>query len=169
MDIILLILGFLLMLAGIIGSFIPVVPGPPLSWVGLLVLHLTEAVTLSTTFLVITGIIAISIAILDYFIPAIGTKRFGGSRAGAIGTTVGLIIGLIALGPFGILIGPFAGALIGELVFNQTESTAAFKAATGSFIGFLASTFIKLIVAIVFLGLFISKSVGHSSALFNFS
>jgi len=167
MDIVLLVLGFVLMIAGILGSFVPVIPGPPLSWVGLLMLHLTEAVELNITFLVITFIIAIGIAILDYFIPAMGTKRFGGSRSGAIGTTVGLIIGLIFLGPFGILIGPFAGALVGELVFNQTESKAAFKAATGSFIGFLASTFIKLIVAIIFLGLFISKSIANSSALFS--
>ena len=166
MDIVLVVLGFAFMIAGIVGSFIPVIPGPPLSWVGLLVLHLTQAVTLSTTFLVVTFIIAIGIAILDYFIPAMGTKRFGGSRAGAIGTTVGLIIGLIFLGPIGLIIGPFGGALVGELVFNQTESSAAFKAATGSFIGFLASTFIKLVVAIVFLGLFISKTIAHSGTLF---
>ena len=101
MDIVLVLIGLLFMLAGIVGSFIPVIPGPPLSWVGLLVLHLTEAVTLSTSFLVITCVIAIGIAIMDYIIPAMGTKRFGGSRSGAIGTTVGLILGLIFLDPSG--------------------------------------------------------------------
>lgn len=166
MDIVLVILGLVLMIAGIVGSFIPIIPGPPLSWIGLLILHITKAVQYSTTFLVVTFVIAIGIAILDYFIPAMGTKRFGGSRAGAIGTTIGLIIGLITMGPLGLIAGPFGGALVGELVFNQTDSQAAFKAATGSFIGFLASTFIKLVVATIFLGLFIYKVFAEAGALF---
>lgn len=165
MDIFLVVLAAIFMLLGIIGSFLPVLPGPITSWVGLLLLHLTDAVPMNWTFLTITLLVAVAIWLLDYVIPAMGTKRFGGSRAGMIGTTVGLIIGLIFLGPFGIIIGPFAGALIGELL-NKSNSQTAVRAAFGSFLGFLTSTFIKFIVAVIYLGFFIWKFIDYSNLLF---
>lgn len=165
MDIFLVVLAAIFMLLGIIGSFLPVLPGPITSWVGLLLLHLTDAVPMNWTFLTITLLVAVAIWLLDYVIPAMGTKRFGGSRAGMIGTTVGLIIGLIFLGPFGIIIGPFSGALIGELL-NKSNSQTAVRAAFGSFLGFLTSTFIKFIVAVIYLGFFIWKFIDYSNLLF---
>ena len=138
MDIILLIVGFILMLVGIVGSILPVIPGTPISWLGLIVLYLAPSIEFDWTFIIITGVVAIGIYILDYIIPALGTKKFGGSKAGAWGTFIGLIVGILAPIPFGILIGPFVGALVGELAFNQTQGPQAIKAAFGSFIGFLA-------------------------------
>ena len=155
MDILLIILGILCMGLGVIGSFIPVLPGPPISWIGLLLLHLTEAVSLNKTLLIATFIIALIVFLLDYIIPAVGTKRFGGSKAGIYGTTIGLILGLITPIPFGIIIGPLIGAFIGEYM-NQNNGHKAFKAALGSFLGFITSTFIKFIVSSIYLGLFIS-------------
>ena len=155
MDVFLIIVASLFMVLGIIGSFLPILPGPLSSWVGLLIVHFTEVIPMNTSFLIITLIIALLIWVLDYIIPVIGTKRFGGSRLGMIGTTIGLIIGLFAPIPGGIIIGPFLGALLGELI-NRNDSKIAFKAAFGSFIGFLTSTFIKFIVAIIYLGLFIA-------------
>jgi len=119
MDIFLLLVGFVLVLLGIIGSFLPVLPGPLTGWLGLLLLHLTSAVPINWTYLGITLAIAILIWILDYIIPAIGTKRFGGSTYGVYGTTIGLIIGLLSPIPFGILIGAFLGAFIGELYMTS--------------------------------------------------
>ncbi|MBT8272326.1 MAG: DUF456 domain-containing protein [Bacteroidia bacterium] len=165
MDIFLVIFGILFMFLGIIGSFLPVLPGPLTSWVGLLLLHLTDAVPMNWTFLIITLFVALAIWLLDYFIPAIGTRKFGGSRAGMIGTTIGLIIGIIFLGPFGIIIGPFLGALVGELL-NKSDSQTAVKAAFGSFLGFLTSAFIKFIVAIIFLGFFVVKFFEYSAMIF---
>lgn len=165
MDLFLVILAAFFMLLGIIGSFLPVLPGPLTSWFGLLILHLTDAVPMNWTFLIITLFFALAIWLLDYIIPAIGTKKFGGSKAGMIGATLGLIIGLIFLGPFGIIVGPFAGAYIGELL-NKSDSKTALKAAFGSFLGFLTSTFIKFIVAIIYLGLYIGKVWDYSSELF---
>ncbi|WP_340075123.1 DUF456 domain-containing protein [Leptobacterium sp. I13] len=156
MDIFLLILGFLFMCLGLLGSFLPVLPGPPISWLGLLMLYLTKAVPMNWWFLILTFIIAIAIFILDYIIPAIGTKKFGGSKAGMIGTSIGLIVGIIAPIPFGIIIGPFVGALVGELI-NNADGTTALKAAIGSFLGFLTSTFIKFIVAVIYFGLFLIR------------
>lgn len=165
MELFLIIVGVLLMILGILGSFLPVIPGPLTSWLGLLALHFTEGVEMSTSFLVITLIIAVLIYVLDYIIPALGTKRFGGSRAGMIGTVIGLVVGILAPIPFGIIIGPFLGALIGELT-HRNDFGKAFKAAFGSFIGFMASTFLKFIVAIIYLGFFIVKLLDHNTPLF---
>ena len=158
MDIFLAVLGAIFMLLGLVGSFLPVLPGPLTSWIGLLFLHLAEAVPMNWTFLIVTLVIALGIWVLDYFIPAIGTRKFGGSRAGMIGTTIGLIIGLFFLGPFGIIIGPFLGALVGELL-NKSDSQRAVKAAFGSFLGFVTSAFIKFFIAIIYLGFFIVKFI----------
>jgi len=116
------------------------------------------------TFLIITFCVAFGIWLLDYFIPAMGTKRFGGSRAGIIGTSIGLIIGLIAPIPGGIIIGPFCGALIGELI-NKSKFDNALKAAFGSFLGFLASTFIKFLVAIIYFGFYFMKVIDNADGL----
>ncbi|HEX9827274.1 MAG TPA: DUF456 domain-containing protein [Flavobacteriaceae bacterium] len=165
MDIVLVFISFLFMVLGVLGSFLPILPGPLTSWVGLLILHFTSAVPMNWTFLIITFSVALAIWLLDYIIPAMGTKRFGGSKAGIIGTSIGLIVGLIAPIPGGIIIGPFCGALIGELI-NKSDFNKAIKSALGSFLGFLASTFIKFVVAIIYFGFFIIKVVGNSDGLF---
>ena len=169
MDIALLIFGFILMLVGIIGSFLPVLPGPTVSWVGLLLLYLTKVVPDDWIFLGITLVIALVVFALDYIIPAVGTKKFGGTRAGMIGTTLGLLVALFVpvLGPLGIIIWPFVGALVGELI-NKADKKTATKAAFGSFIGFLTGTFLKFVVTVVFLGLFISTAWEYKAALFPF-
>jgi len=153
------------MFLGLIGSFLPILPGPPISWVGLLLLYLTDAVPNNNTLLIITFIVAIAVFTLDYIIPAIGTKHFGGSKAGVIGTSIGLIIGLITPIPFGIIIGPFVGALIGELS-NQADAKTAVKAAFGSFLGFITSTLLKFIVACIYFGIFVSVLWDYKNVIF---
>ena len=154
MEYFLLILGLLLMIVGIIGSLLPALPGPPISWVGILLLYFCPGMETNYWLLGITLVIAVVIGILDYVIPAKGTKYFGGSKYGIWGTNIGLVIGIFAPIPFGFLIGPFVGALVGELIYNSNEGKGAFKAATGSFLGFLAGTFIKFLVSLLFLGVF---------------
>ena len=154
MEYFLLILGLLLMIVGIIGSLLPALPGPPISWVGILLLYFCPGMETNYWLLGITLVIAVVIGILDYVIPAKGTKYFGGSKYGIWGTNIGLVVGIFAPIPFGFLIGPFVGALVGELIYNSQEKGRAFKAATGSFIGFLAGTFMKVLVSLLFLGLF---------------
>lgn len=169
MDIVLLVLGFILMLIGILGSFLPVLPGPPISWVGLLLLYLTKAVPQDWWLLGITLGVAIIVVALDYIIPAMGTRKFGGSRAGMIGTTIGLLVALVfpILGIFGIIIWPFVGALVGEIV-NKADRKTAMKAAFGSFLGFLTGTFLKFLVTVIFLGMFVSVAWAHKATLFPF-
>lgn len=158
MDIFLSILGLLLCLIGIVGSFLPVLPGPFTCWLGLVVLHFTEVIPQDWTFLGIALAVALFVWVLDYIVPALGTKRFGGSKYGMIGSSLGLLAGLIFLGPLGIIIGPFAGAFIGEMIKNSEDTSKALKAAFGSFIGFLAGTFIKFIVSIGFTVLYVQKA-----------
>jgi hypothetical protein len=166
MDIALLVFGIILMILGILGSFLPVLPGPITSWFGLLVLHLSDAVPMNWTFLGITFAIAFIIWLIDYFIPALGTKKFGGTRYGVIGTMVGLVLGILFFPPFGLIIGPFLGAFIGEMIKDSKDSKRALKAAFGSFIGFLTSTFLKFIAAVVFAGLFFSIFWEYKSVFF---
>ncbi len=155
MNVFLTLLGLLFMFLGLAGSILPILPGPPLSWVGLLLLHLTDAVPNNTSFLSITFIVAVLIFVLDYLIPAIGTKRFGGSKAGMIGSTIGVFVGFLSPIPGGIIMGSFFGALLGELS-NKTDTNTALKAAFGSFIGFITGAFLKFIIAIVYFGFFMA-------------
>lgn len=132
------------MIVGLAGCFLPVIPGPPLSYVGLLVLQLKEQPPFSAKFLIVWAIVIVTVTALDYVVPAYGTKKFGGTKYGIWGCTIGLILGFW-LGAMGIILGPFLGALIGELIGGK-NSNQAFKAAFGSFVGFLVGTLLKLIV-----------------------
>ena len=166
MDILLLLIGFVCVIVGIFGSFLPVLPGPSISWIGILLLYLTNAIPTNYWILGISLLITIALTILDYIIPAKGTKKFGGSSYGIWGTNIGLIIGLIAPIPLGFLIGPFVGAFVGELIYDRKDHQRALKAATGSLLGFLASSFMKFIVCIIYLGLFLWIVWQNSATLF---
>ncbi|RTY99989.1 DUF456 domain-containing protein [Flavobacterium sp. RSP49] len=166
MDVLLLVLGFMCMILGVFGSFLPVLPGPGISWVGLALLYFTNAVPVNYWILGITLLITVILSVLDYVIPAKGTKRFGGSSYGIWGTNIGLIVGILAPVPFGFIIGPFVGALIGELIYDFKDHSRALRAATGSFIGFLASSFMKFVVCVMYLGLFVWIVWNYKSELF---
>lgn len=166
MDITLLIIGLIFAVFGVLSSFLPVLPDTVISWIALLLLHFTKAVPDDWWFLGITAAIVLFIASMDYIIPALGAKKFGGTKAGMIGTTLGLIIGVISPIPGGIIIGAFIGAFVGELS-NKTDNKTALKAAFGSFLGFLTGTFIKFITTIIFLGLFLIKTWEYKGALFS--
>ncbi|MHC5200851.1 DUF456 domain-containing protein [Myroides sp. LJL119] len=151
MEYFLLLLSIFLLLLGIIGSILPALPGLPLSWFGIVSLYFVKDMQISPTILWITLIITIAITILDYVIPAQGTKHFGGSKYGIWGTNIGLVLGLF-IPPIGFILGPFIGAFIGEIIYDSSKPNRALKAAIGSFLGFLASTFIKVVASLIFLG-----------------
>jgi uncharacterized protein YqgC (DUF456 family) len=154
-DYILLIFGILLMILGIIGCLVPVLPGPPFSFVGLILLHLTRFGHFTSTTLIILGILAVVVTILDYIVPVWGTKKFGGSKYGTRGATIGLIIGIF-LGPMGIVLGPFIGAFVGEMIFKD-DMGYAFKAGFGSLIGFLTGIGLKLAASLVMTFYFVKE------------
>ena len=166
MDILLLFLGLFCMILGIIGAFLPILPGPLTGWAGLFLLQSTSAVPKDWTFLGITLAVAAIVWIVDYFIPAIGTKRFGGSKHGVYGTMIGLIIGLFSPIPFGMLIGAFVGAFIGEMMHDSKDTDRALKASFGSLLGFLVSASLKFGVAVVYFWFFASTFWENKSAFF---
>lgn len=148
MDWILVTIGVVLTIAGIAGSLLPVLPGPPLNYLALLLLHLSDYHRFSDRFIISWLIITVAIVVLDYLIPIYGAKFYGGSKAGIWGATIGLVIGIFFFPPFGMIAWSFIGAVLGELYMGKNIE-ASFKAGTGTFVGFLAGTIAKLVVSII--------------------
>jgi uncharacterized protein len=143
-DIVWIIVAGFFFLGGIAGSFLPILPGPPLSFLGLIALHVSERVHFESSTLMLWLGVTIAVTLLDYFIPIWGVKSFGGSKAGVRGATVGVLAGIFVFPPWGIILGPFVGALLAERFWNP-ENNNALRAAFGSLVGFLLGTGLKLI------------------------
>ena len=140
---VLIILAFLFMLLGIIGCIVPGIPGTPIAYAGLWIAQASERVDFSWQFMLIWGIVVVIISVLDYVVPAWGTKHYGGTRWGVLGSTIGVFIGLF-FGAFGVILGPLVGAVLGELIAGK-QFDQALKAGWGSFIGILFGSLLKLI------------------------
>jgi len=158
MDYLLVILGGIMMIVGILGCLLPVLPGPPLSFAGLLLLHFTSFADFSSTFLITWGCVTILVTVLDYVVPIWGTKKFGGSKYGMWGAGIGLVVGLFFLPPIGMIVGPFAGAIIGEAITGKNAS-GSFRAGLGSFLGFVAGVGLKLAASIVMTFFYIKELI----------
>ncbi len=147
MDIMLIILGVLILLIGFIGCIIPALPGPPIAYFSLVALHFHSAVAKHPTSSVLLwyAVAVIVVTILDYFLPIWGTKKFGGTNAGKRGSILGLFAGIFfpIFGPLTLIIGPFAGAVVGELISGQNQKTAV-NSGIGSFLGFVGGALLKL-------------------------
>jgi len=136
--------GLLLSLVGLIGCVLPVIPGPPLSFLALLILSYAKNwEPFSLTFLVIMAVLTVAVSILDYVIPAGGAKKYGASKIGIWGSLIGMPLGLFFFPPWGILLGGIAGALIGELIAGK-EGKKALQASWGIFVGYMVSVGLKL-------------------------
>ena len=143
MEIFLLVIAFLLMLIGVIGCIVPGLPGTPIAYLGLWIAQATERVDFSWQFLLVWGIVMVVVSVLDYVVPAWGTKHYGGTRYGVWGSTLGVFVGLF-FGAAGVILGPLVGAVLGEMLSGKALSEAL-KAGWGSFVGILFGTVIKLI------------------------
>lgn len=166
MEILFIVIGIVCVVLGVLGCFLPVIPGPPIAWVAMLLLQITEKENrpFSVTTLAIWGVVVVIVTVLDYVVPIWGTKKFGGSKYGTWGSTIGLIIGLF-FAPFGIIAGPFIGAVVGELIGGMS-SKQAFRAGVGSFLGFLTGVFLKLVVTVWMGVLFFRAAWGQIAAMF---
>ncbi len=149
MDIVLFVLAGILLLVGIVGCFVPFIPGPPLCYVGLLLVHFTSQVQFTSNFLLIWACVVIITVLLEYLIPIWGTKQFGGTSAGRWGAAIGLAFGIILIPPLGGLGGIVLGAFIGELIKSSGEVGPAIKSAFGAIVGFLLSIFLQVTVCLV--------------------
>ena len=151
-----IILGIILIIVGISGSLLPLIPGPPIAYVGLLLQQLRDPNPYTSKFLLIWAGIVVLTLVLDYVVPIWGTKKFGGSKYGAWGCTFGFLLAFW-MGPWGVIIGPFLGAFVGEMIGGQ-DSRKSFKAAVGSFVGFLLGSFFKLVACFMML-YYVIKSI----------
>lgn len=147
-DYLLLGLGIILMLIGIIGCILPVLPGPPISFTGLLCLQFSRFGNFSGSFLLLMGLLALIVTILDYIVPVWGTKKTGGTKAGIWGASIGMIIGIFFFPPIGIIIGPLIGAIAGESIKGATLHQS-FRAGLGSLLGFFIGIGLKLITSFI--------------------
>ena len=167
MDILLIILGIICLITGLAGCILPMLPGPPVAYAGLILLHLTDGVQLSTTELLVGLLIVVVVQVLDYIIPMLGTKYSGGGGKWANrGTLIGTLIGMFFL-PWGIIIGPFVGAFMGATK-DGMDNTQALKAGFGSLLGFLFGTVLKFVVCGYFAWVFIRELLKLLEALHSF-
>ena len=141
----LITLAVIFVIVGAVGTVAPILPGVPLSWVGLLILKFIPSVKddVSWVVIVLLGIVTIGVTILDNILPMWGTKKMGGNKKVVWGATIGLLIGFF-FGPLGIIFGPFVGALAGGLI-GGNKMRPALKHASGAFLGYIAGLVIKLI------------------------
>lgn len=144
MTITLMILGLVLAVIGLVGCLLPVIPGPPLSFLALIILSYAKNwEAFSGTFLVVMGVLTIIVVALDYVVPAGGAKKYGASKTGVAGAMIGMFVGLFFLPPFGLFIGAFLGALVGELIARK-GGKEALRAGWGVFVGIMVGVGIKL-------------------------
>ncbi|SRR5690606_14763990 len=144
-----IVLGIILILVAIMGSILPLLPGPPVAYLGLILQQMRDPNPFTARFLWIWAGIVVLALILDYVIPIWGTKRYGGTKYGVWGCTIGFLLAFW-MGPLGVIIGPFLGALVGELIGGQ-DSRKSLRAAWGSFVGFLLGSFLKLVICFMML------------------
>ncbi len=154
MDLFLIIAGAIFLVLGLIGCVLPVLPGPPLAFVGLVLLHFTTGYDVPSAHLWTAALLAAAITALDYYLPIWGTRKLGGTRRGIWGSTVGLVLGLLFFPPLGIIIGPFIGAFVGELT-DSDDVGKALRSALGSLVGFFVGTMGKVLVTLYIIGVFI--------------
>ena len=150
METLIIILAILAGVLGFAGSILPGLPGTPVSWVGLLLLYLWGPEEMALKTLIVWGIVVAAVSVVDYVVPMYFTKLTGGSRYAERGAIAGMIAGII-LTPIGMILGSFLGAFLAEMYWGKKPSGPAFKAAVGSFLGFITGTGLKTIVSVLIL------------------
>ena len=151
MSVSLIVLAFIFIIVGLVGTFIPMFPGLPIGWLGLFVAFFSPDCTLSIWTLVVTLLLMLIISVLDYVIPARMVKKSGGTKSGERGALIGSLTGIVFVNPIILIFGSFIGALIGELINDSKDFKKAVKSAFSSFIGFLLGTGVKAFLTLSFI------------------
>lgn len=145
MYVLIIIIAFLLLFLGILGAFVPVLPGPPVSFLALLLIsYLYDFNFINFDNLIYFAVIAALITFLDYWLQAYSVKIFGGGKSSLTGVIIGIFLGLFVLPPFGVIIFPFIGAYLGALYESDFNFFSSLKIAFGALVGFLGGVVMKL-------------------------
>ena len=147
MDTLLSVLAVLFGVVGCVGCIVPVLPGVALAYAGYLCLYFCSYSEISVAWLVVFGVLTLIVSVLDYLLPSYMTKKFGGSKAGERGAMAGVLGGFL-FGPIGIIVGPFVGAVLGELIFDNSDKQRALRSGFGSFLSFFVGTGIKIALSL---------------------
>jgi uncharacterized protein YqgC (DUF456 family) len=154
MEVLAIAVALLFFLAGIVGTILPMLPGIPLIFIGMLVYgYMTGFATLDLSFFMVQGIATALTFIVDYVATAVGTRKYGGSRQAAVGAVLGTMLGAVTLGPLGLVVGCFFGAMAGELLRGKPPEQAV-RAGVGSLVGFLGAVVSKLAIAALMIAWF---------------
>ncbi len=144
MELIAVIIAVILFLVGLVGSVLPILPGITFIYGGMVLYGiLTKFNTLDASFYILQALAVALIFAIDYLAAAVGSRRFGGSKYAAWGAAIGTVIGIFALGPFGIIAGPFIGAVTAELIMGR-QPNQALQTGVGTIIGLVGGTVLKL-------------------------
>jgi uncharacterized protein YqgC (DUF456 family) len=168
MTTLVIIICIILLVVGLLGCFIPVIPGPPLSYLALLILSAFTEFKCSDEFLWQWAGIVVVVTIADFWLQIYGVKKFGGTKKAVNGTMIGLLVGIIAPIPFGFVVGPFVGALLGAYVDEKEDIVKVLKIASGALIGFIGGLVLKLVVCIYLIREFYLTIQAHFESLFSF-
>ena len=160
MEVALSIVAIVLAILGVIGCILPIVPGVIISYGGLVCLYFCPSAEISLSQIIIYGIVALVLTIVDFLLPSYFSKKFGGSKAGQLGATLGLIAGVLSCGILTPIVGlvavivcPCVGAIIGEIIHDKSDREKAIKVGLGTFISFFVGTIMKLIYSFILLSL----------------
>jgi uncharacterized protein len=149
LEVFLLIVSILVILVGLIGTALPMLPGIPLIYLGYVIWGLASGWRdYGATTMIILGVVTVASVLLDYYAGAAGAKKFGASTSGVIGAFLGAIFGIIFFNIPGLILGPFAGAVIGEMISGKKQSDV-WRAGWGAFLGFLAGSLFKIIMGTI--------------------
>lgn len=159
MEIVYIMIAFVLAVTGILGAIYPIIPAAVVSYGSLVVFYFATNDKLSLTALIVWGIVVAVVSVIDMVLPPLITKKAGGSKCSAKGSFIGILVGSLFLPPFGMLLGAFFGALIGEWSVNRRLDSKSFGIAMASFLAFIFGTGLKLIVSIMILITLILKLV----------
>ena len=151
MDIVLVILGILFGIVGLLGAVVPILPGPPFTYIGLLLVHWSKYAQFSTEFLLLFLALTIAVTLVDNVLPVWMTKKYGGSPYATRGSLLGLIVGMFVFPPWGLVLGSFLGAFIGEMIHDSSDSGKALRIGFASFVAFIVGTGAKITLSVVML------------------
>jgi uncharacterized protein YqgC (DUF456 family) len=156
---VLILITSLMILIGLLGIFLPFLPGVPIAWLGIFIYaYFTNFETLPLLTVLIFFLLTLLTIVLDFVAPLIGAKKYQASSQGILGASLGLILGIFVFGPLGIILGPLAGAFFGEILAGK-ESSQALRSASGTLIGLLVGSLIKILVIMIMAGFFIHSLI----------
>jgi hypothetical protein len=155
-DVIALVVASLFFIVGLVGTLLPVMPGAPVIWLGMLIYGFIAGFeNLGLYFLLAQAVLAIAVMAVDYLFTALGSRYLGGSKAAFWGAAAGLLVGVFFF-PFGLIIGPFLGAAVADLIYRR-NTDLAIKSGFGATLGFLGALPIKLAIEAVMITWFIVR------------